>query len=131
MYGCRYYFFFQAEDGIRDDLVTGVQTCALPISAEELLNHVRKNRKQFDDFYQPLEEPLFKNYPGEYLTYLLKGHFYLHYGWYARGTGWAQDVSPEGWKLFGERLRIADKALRNAWELNQKDAFIAHELIEV
>src|SRR5687767_15313714 len=26
-------FFFQAEDGIRDKLVTGVQTCALPISA--------------------------------------------------------------------------------------------------
>src|SRR5205823_11991133 len=25
-------FFFQAEDGIRDQLVTGVQTCALPIS---------------------------------------------------------------------------------------------------
>src|SRR2546428_721647 len=28
------YFFFQAEDGIRDLIVTGVQTCALPISAE-------------------------------------------------------------------------------------------------
>src|SRR5258708_27272322 len=27
----RTVFFFQAEDGIRDDLVTGVQTCALPI----------------------------------------------------------------------------------------------------
>src|SRR5207244_8531959 len=27
-----FVFFFQAEDGIRDDLVTGVQTCALPIS---------------------------------------------------------------------------------------------------
>src|SRR5207247_3681985 len=26
-----YTFFFQAEDGIRDPLVTGVQTCALPI----------------------------------------------------------------------------------------------------
>src|SRR2546430_8493839 len=26
-----YYFFFQAEDGIRDLTVTGVQTCALPI----------------------------------------------------------------------------------------------------
>src|SRR5947207_10376843 len=26
------YFFFQAEDGIRDHCVTGVQTCALPIS---------------------------------------------------------------------------------------------------
>src|SRR5690625_5506182 len=28
-----HYFFFQAEDGIRDGHVTGVQTCALPISA--------------------------------------------------------------------------------------------------
>src|SRR2546425_6098139 len=28
------FFFFQAEDGIRDKLVTGVQTCALPISGE-------------------------------------------------------------------------------------------------
>src|SRR3712207_7627908 len=28
-----YFFFFQAEDGIRDIGVTGVQTCALPISA--------------------------------------------------------------------------------------------------
>src|SRR5918996_4269495 len=27
-----FYFFFQAEDGIRDYKVTGVQTCALPIS---------------------------------------------------------------------------------------------------
>src|SRR5207253_5664398 len=27
-------FFFQAEDGIRDGHVTGVQTCALPISGE-------------------------------------------------------------------------------------------------
>src|SRR6266404_6946126 len=29
------FFFFQAEDGIRDKLVTGVQTCALPIYAPE------------------------------------------------------------------------------------------------
>src|SRR3989440_1593057 len=27
-----HFFFFQAEDGIRDLIVTGVQTCALPIS---------------------------------------------------------------------------------------------------
>src|SRR5438034_9219642 len=29
----RILFFFQAEDGIRDHCVTGVQTCALPISS--------------------------------------------------------------------------------------------------
>src|SRR5258708_27697243 len=28
------FIFFQAKDGIRDDLVTGVQTCALPICGE-------------------------------------------------------------------------------------------------
>src|SRR5690606_40990734 len=31
-----FFFFFQAEDGIRDFHVTGVQTCALPISAAQL-----------------------------------------------------------------------------------------------
>src|SRR5256885_8174887 len=32
-----FFFFFQAEDGIRDYKVTGVQTCALPISRNTLL----------------------------------------------------------------------------------------------
>src|SRR5690349_1780001 len=31
-----FFFFFQAEDGIRDLYVTGVQTCALPISTGSL-----------------------------------------------------------------------------------------------
>src|SRR6266545_1926749 len=37
-------FFFQAEDGIRDKLVTGVQTCALPIwrAYDQLFLAVRK-----------------------------------------------------------------------------------------
>src|SRR2546430_8627901 len=33
------FFFFQAEDGIRDLTVTGVQTCALPIYVPTLLLH--------------------------------------------------------------------------------------------
>src|SRR5437868_12594920 len=34
-------FFFQAEDGIRDRNVTGVQTCALPIFRPARRNHAR------------------------------------------------------------------------------------------
>src|SRR6266496_4570634 len=34
-----FFFFFQAEDGIRDLYVTGVQTCALPISDLWVLEH--------------------------------------------------------------------------------------------
>src|SRR5699024_11527492 len=32
------FFFFQAEDGIRDRNVTGVQTCALPLSSSAMPN---------------------------------------------------------------------------------------------
>src|SRR2546422_4616455 len=42
------FFFFQAEDGIRDVAVTGVQTCALPIYREERAQLVRADRLQRD-----------------------------------------------------------------------------------
>src|SRR2546422_5201828 len=35
---CGFTFFFQAEDGIRDVAVTGVQTCALPICISEFID---------------------------------------------------------------------------------------------
>src|SRR5947208_7219567 len=41
------FFFFQAEDGIRDDLVTGVQTCALPILDGELVILDEQGRPSF------------------------------------------------------------------------------------
>src|SRR5258708_31783675 len=61
------FLFFQAEDGIRDDLVTGVQTCALPIfpqvdirkedvarrCGEVVMNCVRKNIRPRDIATRP------------------------------------------------------------------------------
>src|SRR5207245_8619870 len=41
-----FFFFFQAEDGIRDATVTGVQTCALPISDRAHV-HVRLRAFKF------------------------------------------------------------------------------------
>src|SRR5256885_10154107 len=38
-------FFFQAEDGIRDYKVTGVQTCALPISAKRSPDRRKTGRR--------------------------------------------------------------------------------------
>src|SRR3989475_6669755 len=43
-----FFFFFQAEDGIRDLTVTGVQTCALPISLEQLLILLGARREAAD-----------------------------------------------------------------------------------
>src|SRR5688572_32481983 len=41
-----FFFFFQAEDGIRDLTVTGVQTCALPICAEPAERHCGEHEEQ-------------------------------------------------------------------------------------
>src|SRR2546422_7153241 len=44
-----FFFFFQAEDGIRDVAVTGVQTCALPISDRPGLWRVAGTRVGWGD----------------------------------------------------------------------------------
>src|SRR5690606_28756636 len=50
------FFFFQAEDGIRDFHVTGVQTCALPIweKFQEDLENIHRLFKQFVSRYRPV-----------------------------------------------------------------------------
>src|SRR5256885_9459261 len=51
------FFFFQAEDGIRDYKVTGVQTCALPIFGRTFIEGVnRADRVRMK--YTPLREVL-------------------------------------------------------------------------
>src|SRR5690606_39685288 len=60
-----FVFFFQAEDGIRDFHVTGVQTCALPILTELcdwLLDDSDELLEELDDsdelLLEELDEPL-------------------------------------------------------------------------
>src|SRR5256885_7403163 len=69
-------FFFQAEDGIRDYKVTGVQTCALPISASVLgslitcLWHRTMTDRKSDD--QPQKPSARKTDAGSDLRLFLK-----------------------------------------------------------
>src|SRR5205085_3408375 len=55
-----FFFFFQAEDGIRDLTVTGVQTCALPISDvyAQLLTVLEPIPLQLNQVLYEPEEPL-------------------------------------------------------------------------
>src|SRR3989449_5745234 len=46
-----FFFFFQAEDGIRDVAVTGVQTCALPISSNPCGSSEMHLRARFSQPY--------------------------------------------------------------------------------
>src|SRR5207249_8169378 len=58
-----HFFFFQAEDGIRDRNVTGVQTCALPILAVEGVRRVQDPLHVYLDLvlgyeFPEVQEPL-------------------------------------------------------------------------
>lgn len=46
---------------------------------------------------------------------------YVEYAWYARGGGYADQVTDQGWQLFGERMDIATKILADAYNLPVKD----------
>src|SRR5690625_6269891 len=48
--GFDFFFFFQAEDGIRDGHVTGVQTCALPIFRSVKHSDVRRSNPLRNEF---------------------------------------------------------------------------------
>src|SRR2546422_5407816 len=53
-----FFFFFQAEDGIRDVAVTGVQTCALPISRLPLYPLTDGGPDDSGDFLAAHDDPL-------------------------------------------------------------------------
>jgi hypothetical protein len=53
-------------------------------------------------------------------TKAFEGEFYISYAWKARGNGWASTVTPDGWKLFKERLESARQALEEAWRADPK-----------
>src|SRR5207245_3185679 len=59
-------FFFQAEDGIRDATVTGVQTCALPISSDRVFYFTSSGAWKL-----PLNPPFLRNH-GNYVVSLNK-----------------------------------------------------------
>src|SRR5690606_41161957 len=93
------FFFFQAEDGIRDFHVTGVQTCALPISWPARRGRVRRRRAsrwartvrhgragQGPDKARPRQDPPAEQRPGP-----------------GSPDGWSGEIGRASWR---ERVRI-------------------------
>jgi hypothetical protein len=100
-------------------------------ACQDLFKAVQQNDRQYEEFYRRIERRLFRNWPRESACWLLKGQFYVQYAWAARGGDYANTVTEEGWKLFGERLVEAESALAQAWTLNPKDPRIAIEMMAV
>jgi hypothetical protein len=78
-----------------------------------------------------LEPILFAKWPEASFVWLLQGEANIKMAWQARGTGYANRVTDEGWKGLEQHLKIADKALNKAWKLNPKDVRIPLAMLTV
>ncbi len=56
--------------------------------------------------------------PQSVTPFVCKGRAYINYAWVARGSGWANSVTPTGWLLFGLRLKDAAKAFDEAEQIS-------------
>lgn len=62
---------------------------------------------------------------------LLQGEYYTQMAWLARGSGYANTVTPDGWKQFAKNLAMAEKTLTKAWQLDPEDPRIALRMMTV
>ena len=119
-----------------NDLAVALQDKSMPIEEVDgafsmLLKTISDNDTEMADAYTQLQGSLFKNWPHTSTAYFIKGKFNYSLAWQARGRGYADTVTPEGWKGFKEKLEAADAAYRKAWSLNSKDARLPTEMIEM
>src|SRR5437764_15040250 len=77
MYSIRLFvcFFFQAEDGIRDTSVTGVQTCALPISDLLPPSEIGEARIERRQKLREIVDDTVKNFEGSESANLMDTNF--------------------------------------------------------
>lgn len=98
---------------------------------DEYLKGFNGNTDSYIQAYTAIEPPLFANWPDESTSWLLKGQANFQMAWNARGGGYANNVTAEGWKAFSNDLAVAENALNRAWELNPKDVRIPTLMIRV
>lgn len=67
--------------------------------------------------------------PDSAYAHLVRGEHLIDFAWEARGGGWGNTVSDEGWLLYANRLNLAKAALERAAELDPKLPFPAAALI--
>jgi hypothetical protein len=75
---------------------------------------------------------IFKQTKGfEWLGLVSEGKYQREEAWRARGNGYSDAVSTEGWKGFAEHLALASVALSNAWKMNPERAIAPATMVAV
>jgi hypothetical protein len=127
-----YTLGFQMMNDAMSDLVAMLTDKTTPPeevyeAGNEYLYVLPGNIQQFHNYYDPIEGPLFANWPDESTSWLLKAKAYHLLAQIYRGSGYSDSVTKEGWKGFNDNLALEEKALNRAWELNSTDPRTAVE----
>jgi len=81
------------------------------------------DREPFDDAWQEhfaRVETWMKEHPDAAMPRIILADLWRSYAWKARGTGYANTVKPENWKIFDERLEKTTEILGEAADLEEK-----------
>ncbi len=112
-------------------VVSGAPSKLMFGCADEIFDVLQPYPDVFKQVGQQID-PAFEKRPEEKATRALcLGDFYINWAWSARGTGWANTVTRQGWQLMSDRIGKAHEILTDAWKAYPKDAAIPTMLITV
>lgn len=89
------------------------------------------SKETYPKIWLSMEPLVFKYWSNDPSIWLLKGHAYVNMAWLARGNGYADTVTDEGWKVFSAHLATAQDALECAWKMNPHDIRIPIRMMAV
>ncbi|HTI70986.1 MAG TPA: hypothetical protein VMF06_13535 [Candidatus Limnocylindria bacterium] len=110
---------------------TKVPASEIRSECKEMLALVQRNPELRTEAWASLEPLLFTHWKNHSFAHVLKGEYHYNRAWEARGTGYANTVGEEGWKVFGEETKIAEESFREAWKIDNTDPETARWMIEI
>ncbi len=98
---------------------------------EDLLSVLRVSPPRYRQSFLTIEKDLLRNWSQEAGAYITHAEFYFLYAWEARGSGSANTVTADGWRLFKQRLAIAESDANKAWKLDPTQEQIPSLMIRI
>lgn len=99
--------------------------------ARNLYNAAVPTHDQGVQAAKPLIDAMSAALPDDSLACFFKANYYTEWAWEARGGGFADSVTDEGWKLFHDRLELARDTAEKGWRLNPLDPDCPTVMIQV
>jgi hypothetical protein len=101
------------------------------LAAESLFDLLQHNPHELTNAYNTLAATLSSGGAKPAVAALVKAEFYSQYAWVGRGHGTADQVTDEQWRMFRERLALAEQGLKTAWSRDPYDAQIPTLMISI